>query len=131
MRTDRIAYLIAPLLMASTLAHADPKWMKESSEIQSLLKSVSTVDGDLGVRFTKVGLRVNAVRLEEISQEDIKEDPMLQPGDVEISILTEGTPRSGDCKVLGSPTFIRRKGQFLPQDRTGMWLLTGVCAVPK
>jgi hypothetical protein len=48
-------------------------------------------------------------------------------GDQEITIYTQGVFSGAPCQLLGDPSFIKRKGRYIPQSRTAAYLLTGSC----
>lgn len=100
-------------------------------EISKFVHSVPTFHGDLGSRLLAGGMSVESVRIAKLTKDDIADDPLrFAPGDIEVRVFTKGEPNAGGCTILGSPTFIKRGTRYLPQDRTGVWLLTGKCALP-
>ena len=122
-----------PLLRysASWLALHTRKRSGYLTAISNILHSIPAIDGDLGSRLTSAGLQVKMIGITAVSKEDVIYDSQRSAmGDVEISVVTDGDPRSGNCQIMGSPTFVKRRGKYLPQDRTGVWLLTGKCELP-
>lgn len=118
-------------LFDSTSAHAADKWIKDPVQISAFLHSVPAIGGDLGSRLETAGLTVAGIGFSLITKDDVVEDPEhWAMGDVQVQVLTDGEPMADDCHILGSPTFIKRHGKYLPQDRTGVLLLTGRCALP-
>ena len=112
-------------------AHAADKRIKDPVQISNFLHSVPAIGGDLGSRLESAGLTVTDIGFSQITKDDVAEDPEhWAMGDVEVQVLTDGKPMADDCHILGSPTFIKRHGKYFPQDRTGVWLLTGRCALP-
>ncbi len=49
------------------------------------------------------------------------------PREVMVHIFTTGTLDAQGGRILGSPYLIKRGKKYIPQDRTGYWLLTGRC----
>jgi len=101
------------------------------AKISEYLHAIPAGESDLATRLADIGVTVNAVIVHRLTHEDVAEDPTrLAPGDTEISILTSGDADVPGCQLLGQPTFIRRGHRYLPRDRTGVWLVTGRCALP-
>ena len=99
--------------------------------VSKIVHSIPTFQGDLGGRLAAGGMGVESIRLHALTKDDVAEDPLrFAPGDVELRVFTSGEPDAGGCKILGSPMFIKRGSRYIPQDRTGVWLLTGKCALP-
>jgi len=130
----RKGYFVAVLSVAvvcSAAAKAEPKTVSDPVQISKILHAIPALGGDLGSRLDSAGMRVTAIHIDPISKNDVADDPLHWTlGDVQISIFTDGQPLTNGCDVLGSPTFIKRHGKYLPQDRTGVWLITGKCALP-
>jgi hypothetical protein len=124
-----IVFTVFMVLGGSALA-AD-KWIKDPLEISKVLHAIPAISGDLGSRLQTAGLKVTAISIGRITKGDVAENPKHWAlGDIELQILTEGDPIADGCRIMGSPTLIKRRGKYLPQDRTGVWLLTGHCALP-
>lgn len=131
MRKDCLATIFAITVVCSTAAAAEPKTVSDPIQISKILHAIPTFGGDLGSRLDSAGLRVTAINIDPISKDDVADDPQRWAlGDIQVSIFTDGQPLTDGCDVLGSPTFIKRHGKYLPQDRTGVWLTTGKCALP-
>ncbi len=120
-----VAFVAMPAVAQVDRTVSDP------AGVSKLVHSIQAFHGDLGSRLSAGGMSVESVRMHKITRDDIAEDPLhFAPGDVEISVSTKGDPDADGCKILGSPTFIKRGNRYIPQDRTGVWLLTGKCALP-
>ena len=131
MLKDCLAAILAITVVFSAAAVAEPKTVSDPVQISTILHAIPAIGGDLGSRLDSAGLRVTAINIDPISKDDVADDPQRWAlGDVQVSIFTEGQPLTDGCDVLGSPTFIKRRGKYLPQDRTGVWLTTGKCALP-
>lgn len=127
-----VTYILA-LLAAVPLSatYGEDKWITDPQQISEVLHSMPAVGGDVGSRLKAAGLTVTSIGMGRITKDDVADDPGTWAlGDVEVQVLTDGEPQTGGCQVLGSPTFIKRHGRYLPQDRTGVWLTTGRCALP-
>lgn len=122
----------AVLLLSAPLANAaTDRIIRDPVAISSFLHSIPAHRGDLASRIAAAGLTVEAVTIHKMTREDVAEDPLhIKLGDSEIHVLTKGHPDAGACRILGSPDIIQRGSMYLPQDRTGVWLLTGRCALP-
>ncbi|TCG04919.1 hypothetical protein BZM27_37475 [Paraburkholderia steynii] len=119
--------MLAVPLLASAKAVSDQD-IKDPLAISKLVHSIPAFQGDLGSRFTAGGMRVESVWIHTLLKEDVAEDPMnLALGDSMIHFYTSGTPDAAGCRILGSPNLIKRGKKYIPQDRTGYWLLTGRC----
>jgi len=117
--------------MLPCMAQAKNTLLSDPVKISQILHSIPAFKGDLGSRLASAGLHVTQIDIDPVSKQDVADDPeQWALGDVEIHVYTDSEPLSGDCQILGSPTFIKRHGKYLPQDRTGVWLLTGNCALP-
>lgn len=118
------------MLAATCAAHAEDRNIKGQAEIASFLQTIPTPDGNMASSLARNGLTVSGIRLHTMSKKDAAEDAAhLQPGDLEIKLWTN-TPEVPACPIAGSPAIIKRGARYIPQDRTGMWLLKGQCALP-
>jgi hypothetical protein len=126
--------LIFTFIVAALPLLADAKEDQDISDaigISKLVHSIPAFQGDLGGRLVAGGMGVESIRMHTLTKEDVAEDPLrFAPGDSEIHIFTSGVPDAAGCRILGSPTLIKRGKRYIPQDRTGVWLLTGKCALP-
>lgn len=129
-KCGRVAFVLL-FYMLSGIAEAKDTLLSDPVKISQILHSIPASKGDLGSRLASAGLHVTQIDIDPVSKQDVADDPeQWALGDVEIHVYTDGEPLAGDCQILGSPTFIKRHGKYLPQDRTGVWLLTGNCALP-
>lgn len=125
-----IPFAMVALVSAPVLAQED-RVVRDPVEVSKIVHSIRAFQGDLGSRLSAGGMGVESIRLHKMTREDVAEDPLhLALGDMELRVVTSGEPSAAGCKILGSPTFIKRGGRYMPQDRTGVWLLTGKCALP-
>jgi len=126
------AGLLPALLVVVAGARAESfVGVSDSVGISKIVHSIPAYEGDLGSRLAASNMSVESIVIHKLTKEDVAEDPMhVAMGDVQYQIVTKGEPDAGGCKILGSPTIIKRGHRYLPQDRTGMWLLTGKCSVP-
>lgn len=126
-----IVCLVVVSTATPTFGQSD-QFIRDPEEVGRLLRSVSTVQGDLATRFYKAGMTIEGIRIHRLTRSEAAENPKrLSAGDVEWSVMTSGKPITPGCTVLGSPVFTKRGLRILPQDRTGVWLLTGECALPR
>lgn len=114
-----------------TPAFAD-QIMQDPVQISSFLHAIPAKESDLAARLSSIGVTVDSIMIHKLTRGDVAEDPLhLARGDTQISILTRGVPDIPECQMLGDPTFIKRGHKYIPQDRTGVWLFTGRCALPE
>jgi hypothetical protein len=121
---------IAASVLVPAVAQTD-RTVSDPLEVSKIVHAIPAFRGDLGSRLSAGGMSVESVLVHKLTKEDILEDPLrFAHGDVEYRVYTKGEPDASGCRILGSPTFIKRGSRYLPQDRTGVWLLTGKCALP-
>ncbi|MEX3917856.1 hypothetical protein AB4Y43_16690 [Paraburkholderia sp. BR10872] len=132
LRTTMLHTLFPILLSVVSSAQAQSfSGVSDPIGISKIVHSIPTFGGDLGSRLAAANMSVESIVIHKLTKDDVAEDPMhVAIGDVEYQIATKGEPQAGGCKILGSPTIIKRGHRYLPEDRTGMWLLTGKCTVP-
>lgn len=134
MKKKSWAAALAHAVLAFTFSPAfaqSYRTVKDPVELSKILHSIRAYQGDLGSRLSAGGMGVEFIMIHKLTNEDIAEDPLqFAPGDVELRIRTTGDPDAEGCRILGSPTLIKRGHRYIPQDRTGVWLLTGKCALP-
>ncbi|MFX1670840.1 hypothetical protein PWR63_00775 [Paraburkholderia sp. A2WS-5] len=130
--TTRHHALILTLLSVVSGAEAQSfSGVNDPIGISKIVHSIPAYEGDLGSRLAAGNMSVESIVIHKLTKEDVAEDPMhVALGDVEYQITTKGEPQAAGCKILGSPTIIKRGHRYLAEDRTGMWLLTGKCTVP-
>lgn len=118
------------LLATAFAVHAEDRNIKGQADIAKFLHTIPTPDGDMASSLARNGLTASVIRLHTMTKKDAAEDAAhLQPGDLEIKLWTN-TPDVPACPIAGSPAIIKRGARYIPQDRTGMWLLKGQCALP-
>jgi hypothetical protein len=123
------AALVAVALPLVANAKADQE-IHDPVGISKVIHSIPTFRGDLGGSLIEGGMNVSAIRIHSITKEDVAEDPLhVAPGDVEIKVYTSD-PQVEGCRILGSPSFLKRGKKYIPEDRTGWWLLKGNCNWP-
>jgi hypothetical protein len=121
---------VAVVVVAPAIAQGD-RTVSDPLEVSKIVHAVPAFRGDLGSRLSAGGMSVESISVHNLTKEDISEDPLrFARGDIEYRVFTKGEPNADGCRILGSPTFIKRGSRYLPQDRTGVWLLTGKCALP-
>lgn len=133
LRIRRITFVgcMVLTLALGNVASAKAKWISDPLQISKILHAIPAIHGDLGSRLASAGLRVTSISLDPITKDDVSDDPERWAiGDVEVRLVTEGEPQADDCQILGQPSFIKRHGKYMPEDRTGVWLLTGRCELP-
>jgi hypothetical protein len=123
-------FAINAFAFSPAFAQSD-RTVKDPVELSKILHSIPTYQGDLGSRLSAGRMGVEFIMIHRLTKEDIAEDPLhFAAGDVELRIGTTGEPDTAGCRILGSPTLIKRGNHYIPQDRTGVWLLTGKCTLP-
>jgi hypothetical protein len=130
-KTTGCAAVIALALLATPAFADHDRTITDAVGISKMLHAIPALDGDIASRLSAGGTTVQSIRVHPITREDVEDDPLhVAPGDFEIHIFTPGEPDVSDCNIAGSPTLIKRGKRYIPQDRTGVWLLTGRCALP-
>jgi hypothetical protein len=132
--------LALTLLHAVAGAHAG-EWqaIKDPAEISKILADIPVVDKEMnykniGERLNNVGMPVSLIRTYTIDKKNELETPTDRIGDKHFLIVTKDPStvlKDNYCNMLGSPSFLKRGKKYYPQDRTGVWLTTSKCELPK
>lgn len=128
------------LLFSSSSSFAvTPTQVTNKEEINKILSTIPVTDKDmnyqnLGERLSNIGMTVSDILVYKIKVKSDIESNEERIGDVFIQIHTSNPSEvltQHYCNMLGSPTYLKRGGRFIPQDRTAVWLMTSKCELPK
>lgn len=104
----------------------------DPQQIAAVLSTIPMADRDmgyanLGERLQQLGMRVVRVNAGAFSAHDLQQDRSLRRGDVSYFFST--TPPNEvvakRCPILARFHLVRRGAKWLPQDRTGNFLING------
>lgn len=139
MKTPRLLALALLLLLAHTTFAAQFVQVTDKAEVDRILSQIPVTDRamnyrSVGERLANIGMVANSVIVSKIIKKSDIETPEDRIGDVIYQISTS-TPSSvltkNYCNMLGSPSYLKRGGKFIPQDRTAVWLMTSKCELPE
>lgn len=125
--------------MASNSFAATSEEITDKAEINKFLSQIPVTDKDMnyrniGERLDNIGMTVTGIVIYKITKKSDIESDEDRLGDVIFNIYTS-TPSSVlttyYCDMRGSPTYLKRSGRYIPQDRTAVWLMTSKCKLPK
>lgn len=112
---------------------------QDRARIDKILSHIPVTDKamnyrNIGERLANIGVTVDSIIIYKIATKREIELPEDRIGDVIYQISTSN-PSSviteHYCDILGSPTYRKRGGKFLPEDKTANWLMTGKCELPQ
>lgn len=78
-----------------------------------------------------IGMKIESIRVDHVRKEDA-ESPIYTAGDQVITIFTNepNAVVKSICPIAGNPKFIKRRGVYIPQNRTAYWLMHNKCEIP-
>lgn len=128
--------LLAALLTAPCIVCAAPKQVTVPADMERIVATIPVNDRDfgykhIGERLANVGMRVEAVRVDQVGKEDA-EPPIYLGGDQVIVIRTSAPNDAvrAICPIIGNPEFIRRGKKVVPNNLTAAWLMNNRCQFP-
>ncbi len=135
----RLIVIFGLQFLASTSFAATPEQVTNETEINKILSQIPVTDKDMnyrniGERLANVGMTVNNIMIYRITKKSDIESDEDRLGDVIFQIYTSNPSSvltTNYCDMLGSPTYLKRNGRYIPQDRTAVWLMTSECKLPK
>lgn len=126
------------LFLAGTSFASTPEQVLNKTEINKILSQIPVTDNamnyrNIGERLANIGMTVNSIMIYKISKKSDIESNEDKLGDVVFQIYTSNPSSvitTNYCDILGSPTYLKRGGRYIPQDRTAVWLMTSKCKLP-
>lgn len=132
----RLAVALAMTVAASASAGTGRIWSdgttSDPQQIDAVLATIPMTDRDmgyanLGERLKQLGMRVESINAGAFSADDLRRDRTLRKGDVSYFFST--TPPNNvvakRCPISARFHLVRRGAKWLPQDRTGNFLING------
>ena len=125
--------------LASTSFAATPEQVTNKTEINKILSQIPVTDKDMnyqniGERLVNIGMTVSSIIIYKIAKKSDLESNEDRIGDTIFQIYTSNPSSvltTNYCNMLGSPTYLKRGGRYIPRDRTAVWLMTSKCKLPK
>lgn len=136
----KLMYFIAYAFLFSGSCLADPLIIiSDKMEISHILSSIPVTDKQMnyrsiGARLANLDISVARVLMWKITKKSEIESSEDKIGDVVYQIATStpsATFTTHFCDMVGSPSYRKRGHEYIPQDRTAVWLMTSRCETPK
>ncbi|MEJ8675347.1 hypothetical protein [Chromobacterium amazonense] len=115
----------------------DPKTTKAASvsQIEVILNAIPTPAGDqnLGERLAGLDIRARQITYGPVTLDEVcTSNGILKMGDVYYQFITTeaGEAISRQCPIAAMFSLVKRGRHWLPQDRTGNYLINGICKAP-
>ncbi len=121
--------------MASASFAGIPEQITNKEEINKILSQIPVTDKNMnyrniGERLANIGMTVDNIMIYKITKKSDIESDEDRLGDVIFQVYTSNPSSiltTQYCDMLGSPTYLKRNGKYIPQDRTAVWLMTSKC----
>lgn len=132
--------LLLLLFFTSLNAYAtDPIIITDAAGINKILSKIPVTDkemnyNNIGERLTNIGMSVSSIIVYKVLQKSDLESKTDRVGDIFYRITTSNPSEvltKYYCDMMGSPTYLKRGGRYIPQDRTAVWLMTNKCELPQ
>ena len=132
--------LLLLLFFTSLNAYAtDPIIISDAVGINKVLSKIPETDkemnyNNIGERLTNIGMSVSSVIVYKVLKKIDLESKTDRIGDVFYRITTSNPSEVLNkyyCDMMRSPTYLKRGGRYIPQDRTAVWLMTSKCELPE
>ena len=132
--------LLLLLFFTSLNAYAtDPIIISDAIGINKILSKIPVTDkemnyNNIGERLANIGMSVSSVIVYKVLKKSDLESKTDRIGDVFYRITTSNPSEvltKYYCDMMGSPTYLKRGGRYIPQDRTAVWLMTSKCELPE
>ena len=132
--------LLLLLFFTSLNAYAtDPIIISDAVGINKVLSKIPVTDkemnyNNIGERLTNIGMSVSSVIVYKVLKKIDLESKTDRIGDVFYRITTSNPSEVLNkyyCDMMRSPTYLKRGGRYIPQDRTAVWLMTSKCELPE
>lgn len=134
--------LIGPPTQAATpsCAKAKPEDHRSTkatsaSQIEAILKAIQAPAGgqNLDERLASLNIRARQVTYGPVTLDDVcTSDGIFKMGDVYYQFITTGPGEAvtRQCPIAELFSLVKRGRRWLPQDRTGNYLINGICKAP-
>ena len=133
-------FVILGLQFFVTISYAaTPVQITSKTEINKILQQIPVTDKEMNYRniaerLDNIGMTVSSIMVYKITKKSDIESKEDKLGDVNFQIFTSNPSlvlTTHYCNMLGLPTYLKRGGRYIPQDRTAVWLMTSKCALPQ
>lgn len=106
-----------------------------ASQISVILKAVPAPAGgqNLDERLTGLNIRARQITYGPVTLDDVcTSDGIFKMGDVYYQFITTGPGEAvtRQCPIAELFSLVKRGRHWLPQDRTGNYLINGICKAP-
>lgn len=127
--------LLGLQFLASASFAGIPEQITNKEEINKILSQIPVTDKNMnyrniGERLANIGMTVDNIMIYKITKKSDIESDEDRLGDVIFQVYTSNPSSiltTQYCDMLGSPTYLKRNGKYIPQDRTAVWLMTSKC----
>jgi hypothetical protein len=105
---------------------------KSPQKIDSILDAIPAREFNLAAVMRSYNIKVDSIQFSEPDASDINDGSFLnKKADKFIDInLKDPVPTNSECPIIGALSFTLRKGKYLPETRTGNFLVNRICEAP-